>query len=248
LVLKLFKNENIVQGIAGGASANFKAGISNADAGQQIEQGFLLPWLIDPHVSWLEYRCWIETHLDAGMALHKPLPQANPTPDDLGTVAIDDYTADFSTKGINMTSTGNFTDVIQRMATSSYYFVLKGYALRVGYKVPIPKIVTVAGVPATPWTRQFATNAIVGNLSGIPLWLAQWDKWYIVSLPPKAEQLPPPNLAMHIRADAELPDGIQAPFSQPDYNAVQTAPPKPPEIARGVGGVGGTGLVGTLGI
>lgn len=197
-----------------------------------VERNISLPWAMRPEVTWLQYRCWIETYLDAGIALHKPLPQgpqgaSRPQRgarlvnnelqcDTLASLDVASATLDQSTQGVSLVSGGDYTDVLQRMATSTYRFCLKGFALRVGYQIPIPGIVKVAGVDATPAERQFATQVVVGNFSGIPLFQARWELWYYVAMPPRAEQLAPPALSDHIRADVQLPPygKVQVPYTQ----------------------------------
>lgn len=184
------------------------------------EQSISLPWFIDPATSWLVYDCWVEVHLDAGIALHKLLPSSNPDPDDLGQVATDDPALDAftATSGVNIAPTAPFQDVVQRMATPTYTFILKGYGLRAGYQIPIPLLVEVGNNPAIPGAIQRAYNKIVDNApGGIPIFFAEWEKWYVVTgLSASATAPVPANPALHIRPDAELPQTVQLPWSQSD--------------------------------
>lgn len=224
-LFRYFKDENVAQGVVGGANAPFQVGISNVDSGTQVEKGITIPWTVDQSVSWLDYNCWIEIRLDSGMVLHKILPQSQYPPDQLGQLDFNDVNLYTNTKGVNLKSAGTYKDFIQRMATSDYRFGLHGHAVRAGYQPPIPKIVTIAGLPATPDAIQNVRGPrIIANMSGIPIWAAQWELWYMVALPPKQDQVPPTNLALHIRGDQQLPQDIQVPFSVPDYNAVPAAP------------------------
>jgi hypothetical protein len=253
------------------AAARFSAAASGSDAppGTRLQPGVKLPWVIDPLVSWLEFSCWIEVSLDAGVALHKILPQGtgetgrplttggggsiNPYPkpsfdpsapsgglaggpavDTLATVAIDDPSYDLNaTGGVNTVSAGGYKDFVQRMATSTYTFRLRGYGLRAGYQIPIPGLVSVAGVTAYPTENQHAYNMVASNWSGIPVFFARWDLEYTVSKPPTDQLTPPPNVAGHVRGDVELPDSIQAVYTDPDANSVsrqliKTEPPNGP--------------------
>jgi hypothetical protein len=258
-MFQLFQNENTAQGVT---SSNFQAGVNNLDQNQVAESGLLLPYVIDPRVSWLEYSCRIEYELDPGIVLHKILPQTAQPIDTLASGTFDGTSGkqvitglipvvatqggvtkgitnvavtgfakqqpiDTSTVGANGVSAGKFTDFVQRMATSRYRFALKGHALRFGYKIPIPGLVTVCGVPAIPdWPQRVISDSeVTGNFSGVPLFFAQWELWYFINVPPKSTQLPPPNIAEHIRADAELPSGMQVPYSQPDSNSKQSGSP-----------------------
>ena len=144
-----------------------------------------------------------------------------------------------SLDGVNTVSNNIYNDIAQRMATSTYRFVLKGYGLRAGYQIPVPALKTVAGVTAIPDEVQWSSgNVIVGNLGGIPVYRCSWELHYFVIAPPKAQQLSPPNVADGISADDELPDEIQVPYSPKDLQSVPAivAPPKPPGFFVGGGG------------
>lgn len=222
-----WKDENLVQGVPGGS---FQAGISNVDDGSLMEQYFTVPWVINQAASWLDYRCWVECELDSGAALHKPLPQ---TPRDYDTIAagfVSDANLDSNKSGVKLQSAyapAGFTDVIQRMATPLYRFVLKGYGLRAGYKVPVPGLKTVAGVPVTPAERQWSRgNVMVGSVGYIPLWWNQWELWYFVALPPQGEEIPPDNLSEHLSSSVQVPEAIQVPYSPADSAAAAGGGPQ----------------------
>lgn len=205
-----------------------------------------LPWALVPGGSWLDYSAWVEIELDPGFVVHKPLPQGTANADTLATQLFEDYAflkdpdavpgaggfkpdaPTTSGSGVNLDSEAQGTDYIQRMATSTYRFVLLGTGLRAGYQVPIPGLKSVAGVPATPDNPQRAFNRIVGNaVGGIPIFYAEWELHYMIALPMKTGVAPvPPNLALRIRADANLPAAVLVPFMQTDQDAVGTlAPP-----------------------
>jgi hypothetical protein len=201
----------------------------NSAAKNQFPEGAItLPWGIDPATSWLDYRCWVECHLDAGMALHKPLPQSNPAVDTLASVGIADINADKLTtdSGVNLDSLAGQNDVIQRMASSTYRFVLLGWGLRVGYQIPIPGIIKIGNVVPVPGRIQRAYNVVVSNFAGIPTWFATWELHYLVTGLPAESQAPVPfNPALHVRPDAQLPKSVKLPWTQPDQaQIVQTVP------------------------
>jgi hypothetical protein len=185
-----------------------------------------IPWGVQPTVSWLDYQCWVEIDLDAGMALHKPLPQASTTVDTLASITIDDGRGDTVTTGVNLKSSKTNADVIQRMATSTYRFLLRGYGARVGYQVPVPGLKSVGGSPAIPDARQWTSGQIImANFMGIPTFFCAWDLHYIVTGPFQSNvQAPiPPNPAWHIRPDAQLPLSIPLPRALLDPDATQQA-------------------------
>ncbi len=204
-----------------------RIGIPNVDyPGNQPEAGLKLPWFFDSKVSWLAYEISLDIDLDAGMALHKPLPQsASGTVDTLASSIVSplDPKADSTNAGPNLVSATRYADALQKMATSTYLFFLRGRAARAGYRIPCPGLRSVAGVPATPAERQFYSSRVSGNFGGIPVFTASWDLWYYVSVPPVAAQDPPPNMAMHIRADQELPETITLPVSPADSSSVTTS-------------------------
>lgn len=220
-------DENVAQSVPPGST--FQAGITDVDPGTVSEQGIYEPWMSNPEYSWDWFDCSINAFLDSGMVLHMPLPQSNPAPDDLGVTAMDTSQtwqawANNTQRGVGTISTGTWAAVAQRMSNSIYTFCLRGYATRWGYQIPLPSLKTVCGVPAIPDRRQFGYNKIIANYGGVPYWLAEWDKWYFVAAPPKADQLAPPNLAQHIRPDVVLPTGIQVPYSPVDDSSVAQGP------------------------
>lgn len=219
-------DENTAAGLVPGTSTSVQQGVTDADDGTVIEQGSQLPAPNSPQAGWLLYDCELEVRLDAGLVKHMPLPQSAFTPDTLSSVDVANPAVQDSLKtGVNLVSNrGGVPDVIQQVATSDYLFILRGYGLRVAYQIPIPGLVTVAGVPAYPHPRQRVIGPkLAGNYGGVPLWFAEWELWYYVTLPPRGGQVPPANLAMRIRGDALAPDFVQAPYGVPDANAVQGA-------------------------
>ncbi len=221
-----FLNENVAAGLA--ANAGFQVGVSDKDLAQHPERGVLLPWLFDPAVSWLDMVPELICYLDSGMVVHWPLPQYDTPADSLGVQDVFARKFGYRTDGVNLESASRDQGVVQRMAVSKYRFCLRGWARRVGYQIPIPKLVTVGGSPAIPDDEQpqRAANVILGNWCGIPIWFARWELWYTVAVPPTAAQDPPPNLAQHMSAETGLVKGAQSPVSVPDSTSVKTAPPQ----------------------
>jgi hypothetical protein len=174
-----------------------------------------LPWNVDPETTWIDYRCEVEVQMDSGMALHKILPlQAFPDVDSLGAVAIDDPTMDLEdTDGTIIEGESMGTDIIQRMATTEYRFFLRGYGIRAGFQIPIPDLIQVGNAQVTP-ERQRAVQVIIGQFAGIPMWFAQWESSYIISVPPGVGtgQPVPFNPALKIRPDAQLPAAVVLPL------------------------------------
>ena len=223
MAYRFFINENIAKGLP--KNAPFQAGRSDVDPGQILEKGLTLPWVINPRYSFEAYVMWLECYLDAGLVVHKSLPQVAQPFDTLASGQATDTNLDNNILGVNLISQGSFTDTLQRMATSEYQFVLKGYATRAGYQIPVPGLKTIAGIPAYPGKLQWSLgNPIVANYSGIPIFHNRWELWYVVTVPPKKAQLPLSNLGQHITASVVLPQGMQVPYSETDQNAVASAP------------------------
>ncbi len=249
-----FKNNNVAAGLKSGD--DFQVGKSDVDSGLVVENGVLLPWPSEPEASWVYYDCTVGVMLDSGIAVHNRLPQVNNTPDTLASCVLDDPNLDkIAGPGVNIRCRDQYTDIVQRMGHARYWFRLWGQALRVGLQIPIPSIKTIGGVPAIPYDRnpQSAFNRIApgGNYMGAILWHAAWSLWYTTAVPPRTNDFPAADPFAHISNKAPLPakEGIQAPFSQPDDDAVKSAPSVRPGPTGGTGVVvggptGGTGVIG----
>lgn len=225
-MFNLFQDTNVAQGLP--AKGQFQAGVSDFDPeGLTVERDVLIPIARDPEATWVYYETEITCFCDSGIVVHRHLPQGDYDPATLASCFIDDANIDKLTgRGVNLKGIDSYSDTVQRMAHTQYWFRLFGQAMRIGHQVPIPGIKTIGGVPAIPHddNPQMAYNKIVGNYSGSPLWYAAWSLWYTTAVPPAANQTPPPNLAAHIAGDVTLPTGMQAPFSQPDDEAESTNP------------------------
>jgi hypothetical protein len=62
---------------------------------------------------------------------------------------------------------------------STFYITMQGHAMRVGYKIPIPFIVTVAGKPAKRVENKVSQKQI--STGDVPVYLAKWDVTYVVT-------------------------------------------------------------------
>lgn len=208
------------------------------DANSHPEDNITLPWCVSPDATYLDYRCHVEIQLDPGTVLHKPLPQQAWPVDTLGSISIAAPEFFSAVNGVNMNSASGAEDVIQRMASSTYVFVLRGWGMRAGYQIPIPSLLKIGTADAVPTNPQTATQEIVGNLmGGIPVWYAVWELYYLVATAPKIariDQQPiPPNPAFAVRPDAELPKFVRVPRMPADQNAVAAGTPT--GVAGGIG-------------
>ena len=217
--------------------SQFRVGISNKDTPDVIEKEITLPWVSDPVVSWAFFDCTISVTLDSGIVVHNKLPQINNLPDTIASSFLeDDGYNRVKDKGVNLKSTDQYEDIMQRMGHSRYWFRLHGQALRYGYRIPIPAIKTVGGVNVIPHDNnpQWGFNRIApgSNIGGVPLWHAQWSLWYTTLVPPTIDKIPEVDPTAHLES-LTPPNEIQSPYSAPDSES-RTSEPILPTPIRGV--------------
>lgn len=217
-----FQDENVASGLPKDSAT--QVGISDTDNNENIEKGVGLPWPSNPGASYLYYDCTIGTMLDSGMVVHNRLPQVNGAIDTLASTSLDAVDLQtMKTMGVNLKCNDQYQDIIQRMGHSRYWFRIWGQALRAGFRVPIPGIKYIGGVPAVPYDMnpQWAFNRIFpgGNYGGIVLWHAAWSLWYTTLVPPTSNTVPAADAGGHITGDTPLPDAIQVPYSLADDDA-----------------------------
>lgn len=196
----------------------------NVDDDRELERGVGLPWASDPAASYMYYDCTVMVMLDSGIVVHNRLPQVDKKADTLGAVDFDSKQMDqVVNAGVNLRSKDDYEDIKQRMAHSRYWFNLRGSAIRVGYRVPIPSIKMIGGQEAIPHDKnpQWAFNRIApgGNFGGVIMWYAEWSLWYTTLKPPISDYIPASDPSAHIRGDAIPPKLMQAPYSGADDNA-----------------------------
>lgn len=226
-----FLNENAVLNLP--VDDKFQVGRSNVDSGAILEKDVTLPVPSSPAASWVYFDCAIGCMLDSGIVVHNRLPQINNAPDTLASTldGLDNPLLDELTgPGVNLKCIDQYTDIVQRMGHSRYWFRIWGQALRFYHQIPIPGIKIIGGVPAIPYDKnpQWAFNRIApgGNFGGVILWHAQWSLWYTTAIPTRSGVIPAADPSAHIRGDTKQPLSIQAPFSLPDDAAVKAAPPR----------------------
>ncbi len=222
-----FQDNNVASGLP--RDSKFQIGINNTDNNKDIEKGIGLPWPTNPGASYVYYDCTIETILDSGVVVHNRLPQVNKTIDSLASTSLDAKDLEkIKDVGVNLKSHDQYQDILQRMGHSRYWFRIWGQALRVGYRVPIPGIVSIGGVAAVPYDKnpQWAFNRIFpgGNYAGVILWHAAWSLWYTTLTPPNSNVIPAADPYGHITGDTPVPDTLQVPYSQADAAAQPSTP------------------------
>jgi hypothetical protein len=225
--MSVFINENVARRLP--QNGQFQVGRSDVDPGTNVEQGIALPFPQDPATSWLYFDGVVGVMLDSGIVVHSRLPQVNKGYDTLASCNLDDPNWDqLTTSGVRLTCKDQYTDIIQRMGHSRYWFRIWGQGLRAGYRVPIPGLKTIGGVPAIPYDKNpqwaFCRIAPGGNYSGVILWHAQWSLWYTTSVPPNNNTIPAADPAARVSGVNPLPTSIEPPFSIPDDDARSTGP------------------------
>jgi len=203
------------------------------DSGESPEADIRLPGLPSPEASWLNYQLEFITELDPGIALHKALPQHNDKVDTLGSVDMFSPNFGSDTKhSVNTVSLSTGEDILQRMATSTYRVCLRGYGVRVGYKVPVPSLIQFGGATVSPAKQRVTGPQVAANYSGIPVYVTAWILWYDVPLPPRRQQVAPPNMAQHIGDVASPPISIAVPVTIPENKAIDKASLLPGRLPR----------------
>jgi hypothetical protein len=238
-----FQNTNRAVGLP--PNSPFQQGVNNIDDGSLAERDVFLPSPTDPAGCYVYFECTVGVMLDSGIVVHNRLPQVNRAPDTLSTADYADDKLDSILArdgfGVNLRCQDQYADIVQRMGHARYWFRLWGWALRVGYQVPIPGIKTIGGAPAIPYDRnpQWAFNRIApgGNYGGLTLWHAVWSLWYTTAVPPTSSALPANDCAAHVTSKAAIPtSGILPPLSGPDDSAQLSGAPQQQQQGRLQGG------------
>ena len=167
----------------------------------------------DAKSSWLDYRVSTVIEPDGGTVVTKTLPTAplaalNRSPSG---------TWNASTGGLPVSSTligtpfpplpdaGNLGT--QRRTSPSLYIRLVGSAIRVGFPVPVPELVTVGGASPTLLSRvdrgEGFAQAVIGNVL-VPVYAARWNLAYAVNDVPKTAFPPPGNEVQGVRLATSL--------------------------------------------
>ena len=184
-----------------------KQGASSTDAEREIE-GLVRILLrnLNPKNSWLDYKVWLRYHERSGAVRHKLLlgaddgaarqpsqPEARPGAQYVwgGKLGSDDSIREQLGPGV-AAAEGKGTrtsDPVQRPTGPSRRIWLLGYGVRLGYRVPVPRLLSVGGV--TPieverWIDESPTSAI----GEIPVYRTQWSIEYMLPSSPGIIEIP----------------------------------------------------------
>lgn len=154
--------------------------------GQMISRVFPGP---DPATSWVEYQCHTAIAPDTGRVVGKTLP-ASPIATGRGqsgwnvmggvTAALPSGTAfpPLQQQFADQRSGGE-TFVHQR-TKPTLYVTISGHAVRVGFPVPVPGLVSINGQAATLVGKPLFTSGVVGN-ANVPVYGARWNMTYVAT-------------------------------------------------------------------
>jgi hypothetical protein len=146
----------------------------------------------DPNVSWLRYTNAIYLEYVDNIVEQKPLSSTtvvNPPAQPGGIGKFGDQTG---FKPIVIPNMPN--SILHQRGNPSFYVVMIGEAVRVGFEIPAPQLVSVGGLQAFPANRRGDgfVQAIIGN-NGQPIYGARWQLRYILPNVPPQVISPPPN-------------------------------------------------------
>lgn len=132
----------------------------------------------DPDVSWLRWRCSLNVEFSDETVELKPMPlravQLDKSPTSVN--ATNGYTAPYVPQTCPR-------PIVQVRAAPSMYVTLEGYAVRAGYDISPPELVSVGGVPVVPMNRpgvEFFRTQVHANFY-TPVVRAEWRLRYLVA-------------------------------------------------------------------
>ena len=140
---------------------------------------------VEPDQSWFDWRCTVSRIGDHHTVRHKPLagtvtyqpPGVNPAG------AVTPVIKDTSAPSFGVTN--DTADIIQQTASPSFRLRLRGFAIRVGFRINPPKLISFGGV--TPVLQhENVAEATLGQPMDLPLYRLEWDLIYLLPQPPAA--------------------------------------------------------------
>jgi hypothetical protein len=193
----------LIPGIAGKSVGGVIAS-SGADSGLAA----LFP-PVTPNNSWMDFQPWLSVETESGLVIGSTLP---PTPLSQGAnsgawqplvqglpggsalestffpqaadVGLGQPGSQNQGSGNSLQATFDNPTFVQQRTQPIVYVTLHGYAVRAGFQIPIPQLLTVGGLTATPCGRAdrgegFEQTAI-GNVT-VPLYVAKWKLRYVLT-------------------------------------------------------------------
>lgn len=136
--------------------------------------------------SWDDYVCWMEYDEDSGVVVKKPLPgssvilkAAQPgTPPSVIFGGLSDLPGVAARPGYKAFP----QDLYQQASSPTRKLRLKGYAVRLSYRIAAPQLLTAGGVQVVELSRN-VQEGVVGAYAGVPLFMTTWNIEYSVPGP-----------------------------------------------------------------
>lgn len=180
--------------VAAGAAAGAVAGAAAGHAGiGAVLASFLNADRLTPENSWISYECALQIANTDEVVELKPLP---PAPPQAKIEEIVNLAAKISPIGALV---GNvIQSVIQTRAQPTTEAWLTGHAVRAGYEITPPVLLTVGGAPAVlnqPFDGRGIESRIIANW-GVPICAATWRYRYLVTRPDHGQQGTPASIVM----------------------------------------------------
>lgn len=173
---------------------------------------------LTPVNSWLDYRVWLRYNEKSGAVRHKLLlgaddgaarqpaqPDARPGAQYVwgGRLGSDESIREQIGPGVAVAEgPGTRTaDPVQRPVGPSRRIWLEGYARRLGYRIPVPRLLSVGGVQPIEKERWIDERPI-SAIAGIPIYQTVWSIEYIVPASPSGTIEIPANPILGIDGTA----------------------------------------------
>lgn len=165
-------------------------------------------YVLDPATSWLAYDLKVRLLEDDRIAVHKPLQQRSPPQpvppldgflgsaettavgagpvrqvgNSAGVAGLASGGSAVGVPGAGVTS--STLDLVQRVSAPNYTFILQGMGVRVGFPVPIPRVLSVGGIAVTQaW--QDVSQDVLCMASGVPIYRSTWTSAYVLPASPQ---------------------------------------------------------------
>jgi hypothetical protein len=163
-------------------------------------------------LSWVDLVAWLSVETDSGVTVGILLPSSplslgantgvwqqllsSGLPEGALESTFFPQAADLTTGQQNSQSQAQGTTFVQYRTSPILYVTLHGYAIRVGYQIPIPQLLSVGGLDAVPCGRtdmgEGFEQCTIGNL-GWPLFFAKWKLRYVIAAKTGTPQASTPN-------------------------------------------------------
>lgn len=137
-----------------------------------------------PEKSYLDYKTWIEADRESPVAEQSPLQESEPEDTSNGDPHSEHFEWDVSPG-----SSGS-EHILQKSGTRSYRYRVRGYATRVGYPVPRPRLIELGGKKAVEVHARYRPQKIA-KIYGVDVYRDAWDILYALPSAPTSTIEPP---------------------------------------------------------